>query len=60
MRSRSDRVRDVKLSWAHTVTIKHTDINFRVIDSVASAGFVLIYRVTCCQTCNPGPVVIIF
>ena len=34
-RSRSDRDRDVKLSWAHTVTLKHTDINFRVMDSVA-------------------------
>ena len=29
-RSRSDRDRDVKLLWAHTVTLKHTDINFRV------------------------------
>ena len=29
VRSRSDRDRDVKLSWAHTVTLKHTDINFR-------------------------------
>ena len=36
VRSRSDRDRDVKLSWAHTVTLKHTDINFRVTDSVAS------------------------
>ena len=36
MRSRSDRDRDVKLSWAHTVTLKHTDINFRVTDSVAN------------------------
>ena len=36
VRSRSDRDRDVKLSWAHTVTLKHTDINFRVMDSVAS------------------------
>ena len=35
VRSRSDRDRDVKLSWAHTVTLKHTDINFRVTDSVA-------------------------
>ena len=35
VRSRSDRDRDVKLSWAHTVTLKHTDINFRVMDSVA-------------------------
>ena len=35
-RSRSDRDRDVKLSWAHTVTLKHTDINFRVTDSVAT------------------------
>ena len=34
-RSRSDRDRDVKLSWAHTVTLKHTDINFGVTDSVA-------------------------
>ena len=36
VRSRSDRDRDVKLSWAHTVTLKHTDINFWVTDSVAS------------------------
>ena len=36
LRSRSDRDRDVKLLWAHTVTLKHTDINFRVTDSVAS------------------------
>ena len=36
VRSRSDRDRDVKLSWAHTVTLKHTDINFRVTDSVAT------------------------
>ena len=36
VRSRSDRDREVKLSWAHTVTLKHTDINFRVTDSVAS------------------------
>ena len=35
VRSRSDCDRDVKLSWAHTVTLKHTDINFRVTDSVA-------------------------
>ena len=35
VRSRSDRDRDVKLSWAHTVTLKHTYINFRVMDSVA-------------------------
>ena len=35
VRSRSDRDRDVQLSWAHTVTLKHTDINFRVTDSVA-------------------------
>ena len=35
VRSRSDRDRDVKLSWAYTVTLKHTDINFRVTDSVA-------------------------
>ena len=35
VRSRSDRDREVKLSWAHTVTLKHTDINFRVTDSVA-------------------------
>ena len=35
VRSRSDRDRDVKLLWAHTVTLKHTDINFRVTDSVA-------------------------
>ena len=36
VRSRSDRDREVKLSWAHTVTQKHTDINFRVTDSVAN------------------------
>ena len=36
VRSRSDRNRDVKLLWAHTVTLKHTDINFRVTDSVAT------------------------
>ena len=36
VRSRSDRDRDVKLLWAHTVTLKHTDINFRVTDSVAT------------------------
>ena len=36
MRSRSDRDREVELSWAHTVTLKHADINFRVTDSVAS------------------------
>ena len=36
VRSRSDSDRDVKLLWAHTVTLKHTDINFRVTDSVAS------------------------
>ena len=36
VRSRSDRDRDIKLSWAHTVTLKHTDyINFRVTDSAA-------------------------
>ena len=35
VRSRSDRDRDVKLSWAHTATLKHTDINFRVTDSAA-------------------------
>ena len=33
VRSRSDRDRELQLSWAHTV--KHTDINFRVTDSVA-------------------------
>ena len=42
VRSRSDRDREVKLSWAHTVTLKHTDINFRVTDSVASVGDSLI------------------
>ena len=43
VRSRSDRDRDVKLLWAHTVTLKHTDINFRVTDSVArSIGDVLV------------------
>ena len=36
VRSRSDRDRDVELSWTHTVTLKHTDINFRVTDSVAN------------------------
>ena len=36
VRSRSDRDLDVKLSLAHTVTLKHTDINFRVTDSVAT------------------------
>ena len=36
VRSRSDRDRDDKLLWAHTVTLKHTDINFRVTDSVAT------------------------
>ena len=36
VRSRSDRDRDVKLLWAHTVTLKHTDVNFRVSDSVAT------------------------
>ena len=35
VRSRSDRDREVKLSWAHTVTLIHTDINFRVTESVA-------------------------
>ena len=35
VRSRSDRDRDAKLSWAHSVTLKHTDINSRVTDSVA-------------------------
>ena len=27
--------REVKLSWAHPATLKHTDINFKVTDSVA-------------------------
>ena len=36
VRSRSDRDRELKLSWGHTVTLKHTDINFRVTDTVAS------------------------
>ena len=36
VRSRSDRDRDIKLSWTHTVTLKHTDINFRFTDSVAT------------------------
>ena len=36
VRSRSDPDREVKLSWAHTVTLKHTDINFRVTESVAN------------------------
>ena len=40
-RSRSDRDQDVKLLWAHTVTLKHTDINFRVTDSVAIVDHVL-------------------
>ena len=40
VRSRSDRDQDVKLLWAHTVTLKHTYINFRVTDSVAT-----LYRV---------------
>ena len=35
VRSRSDRDPDVKLLWAHTVTLKHTHINFMVMDSVA-------------------------
>ena len=35
VRSRSDRDPDVQLSWAHTVTLKHADINFRVTDTVA-------------------------
>ena len=36
MRSRSDRDRELQLSWAHTVTLIHTDFNFRVTDSVAT------------------------
>ena len=36
VRSRSDRDRELQLSWAHTVTLIHTDINFRVTDSVAT------------------------
>ena len=36
VRSRSDRDRELKLSKAHTVTLKHTDINFRVTDTVAT------------------------
>ena len=36
-RSRSDHGREVKLSCNHTVTLIHTDINFRVTDSVARA-----------------------
>ena len=36
VRSRSDRDRELQLSWAHTVTLIHTDINFRVTDSVAN------------------------
>ena len=35
MRSRSDRDQELQLSWAHPVTLIHTDINFRVTDSVA-------------------------
>ena len=42
VRSRSGRDRDVKLSWAHTVTLKHTDINFRVTDSVATVATVCV------------------
>ena len=48
VRSRSDRDRDVKLSWAHTVTLKHTDINFRVTDSVATR------KVTCTKNLPLG------
>ena len=36
VRSRSDRDREVKLSWAHTVTLINTDINFKVTGSVVS------------------------
>ena len=36
VRSRSNRDREVKLSYTHTVTLKHADINFRVTDSVAN------------------------
>ena len=36
MRSRSDRDRELQLSWAHAVTLIHIDINFRVTDSVAT------------------------
>ena len=43
VRSRSDRDREVKLSWAHTVTLIHTDINFRVTESVATNNPVLLY-----------------
>ena len=46
VRSRSDRDRDVKLLWAHTVTLKHTDINFRVTDSVAITNSELIITET--------------
>ena len=34
VRSRSDSDREVKHSWAHAVTLLHTDINFRVTKSV--------------------------
>ena len=44
MRSRSDPDRDVKLSWAHTVTLKHTDINFRVMDSVAKLTHAVVFQ----------------
>ena len=40
MRSRSDRDREVKLLWAHTVTLIHTNINFRVTESVAMTNIV--------------------
>ena len=35
MRSRFDRDREVILSWAQSVTLKHTGRNLRVTDSVA-------------------------
>ena len=35
VRSRSDRDREVKLSWSHSVTLIHTDVNFKATESVA-------------------------
>ena len=40
VRSRSDRDQEIKLSWAHTVTLIYTDINFWVTDSVANKAYV--------------------
>ena len=53
--SRSDRDLEVKLSWAGTVTLIHTDINFRVTDSVAKSkadmtqGLQRSLQCYCCQ-----------